>query len=262
MIMKEVLHSSAKPSHYNKEASSYDVFNENNSRQINQLIENILEKNGVKTVLDLTCGTGSQVLWLAKHGYSVVGADINLSMLKIARNKARKEGLALKFIQGDMRTLKAGKFDAAITIFNSVGHLTKRDFEEAIRNVHQNLKDDGLYIFDIFNLSYLLDGNNITKLTIDWQEIVGDTKVREIQYSTINEEGILASFDTYYEKKGSNNPKISKKSQTLQVYTAKQLREMLHKNGFKVLQCSVDGSKFIERESERILTVAKKEKCK
>lgn len=116
-----------------------------------------------------------------------------------------------------------------------------------------------MYIFDIFNLNYLLEGNNITKLTIDWQEVIGDTKVREIQYSTINEEGILASYDTYYEQKGSNQPKISRSSQTLQVYTAEQLKEMLHRNGFNVLeQCNVDGSEFIKRKSERILTVAKK----
>jgi len=261
--MKPLSHSSAKPSHYNKEALSYDAFNENSSKPINQVIENILDKHGVETVLDLTCGTGSQVFWLVKRGYELIGADINSSMLKIARSKARKEKLVQKFIKGDMRTIKVGEFDAVITIFNAVGHLTKLDFEEAMRNVHQNLKDSGLYIFDIFNLSYLLDGNNITKLTIDWQEIVDDTRVREIQYSTISEKGILASFDTYYEQKGHDKPKISKSSQTLQVYTAKQLREMLHRSGFKVLdQCNIDGSRFIENKSERILTIAKKLKCK
>lgn len=261
--MKPLLHRSAKPSHYNKEAESYDAFNEKSSRQINQLIGNIFKEHGVKSVLDLTCGTGSQIFWLAKHGYEVIGADINSKMLKIARNKAKQEKLALKFLKGDMCTIKVGEFDAVITIFNAIGHLTKVDFEEAMRNVHRNLREGGLYIFDIFSLSYLLEGNNITKLTIDWQEIVGDTKVREIQYSTINEDGILASYDTYYEQEGTNKPKMSGKSQTLQVYTAKQLTEMLYRNGFEVLdQCYIDGSKFIENESDRILTVARKQKLK
>jgi len=223
--MKPLLHNSAKPSHYNKEAESYDAFNEANTKQTNQLIEGILKKHNVKTVLDMTCGTGSQVFWLAKCGYEVIGADINSKMLKVASSKAKKEKLALKFLQGDMRTIKVGKFDAVVTIFNAVGHLTKLDFEEAMRNIYNNLKDDGLYIFDINNLSFLMDGNNITTLTIDWQEIVGDTKVREIQYSTIDKDGILTSFDIYYKQKGSEKPKISRASQTLQVYTAKQLTE-------------------------------------
>lgn len=259
--MKPLLHSSAKPSHYNKEANSYDAFNETNSKPINQLIETILKKHGVKTVLDLTCGTGSQVFWLTKCGYEVVGADINSKMLKVASSKAKKEKLALKFLKGDMRTIQAGKFDAAITIFNAVGHLTKLDFEEAMRNIASNLKDGGLYIFDINNLSFLMHGNNITTLTIDWLETVGDTKVREIQYSTINEDGILASFDTYYKQKGSDNPKISRASQTLQVYTVKQLTQMLERNGFKIVDIyGTDGSKFVESKTERILMIAKKQK--
>jgi hypothetical protein len=54
--MKPLLHSNAKPAHYNKEAESYDAFNEASSKQVNQLIETILKKHRVKTVLDLTCG--------------------------------------------------------------------------------------------------------------------------------------------------------------------------------------------------------------
>lgn len=259
--MKPPLHKSAKPSHYNKEAESYDAFNEASSKPLNQLIETILKKHGVKTVLDLACGTGSQVFWLAKCGYEIIGADINSKMLKVAIGKAKREKLALKFLKGDMRTIKVGKFDAVITIFNAVGHLTKLDFEEAMRNIASNLKDGGLYIFDINNLSFLMHGNNITTLTIDWQEMVGDTKVREIQYSTIDEDGILASFDTYYKQKGSDRPKISRASQTLQVYTAAQLTEMLERNGFRVVDiCGIDGSKFVESKTERILMIAKKQR--
>lgn len=259
--MKTQSHRSVKPSHYNKEAASYDAFNESNSKQMNQLIEGFLKQYGVHTVLDLTCGTGSQVFWLAKAGYEVTGVDINARMLKIAKSKAKKEQ-GLQFIKGDMRSTYLGEFDAVITMFNSIGHLTKADFEETMRNINKNLTPNGIYIFDIFNLSYLLDGNNITRLTIDWQKTVDDTKVREIQYSTISEDGILASYDTYLEKKGSV-AKISHSSQTLQVYTADQLRTMLQVNGFKVLhQCSIDGAEIIENKTERIVTVAKKVKEK
>ncbi len=258
--MNLLSHYSAKSSHYNKEAEHYDTFNEKNSELINQVIEKTLKKYRVKTVLDFTCGTGSQVFWLAKRGYEVIGSDINLNMLKIARGKARKEKLDVKLRKGDMRTIKVGKFDAVITIFNAVGHLTKLDFEKAMQNVHENLNDGGLYVFDIFNLSYLMKDNNITNLTIDWQKITGNTKVREIQYSTIDQDGILASYTISYVQKDSNKPKMSRSEQTLQVYTAKQLKEMLQRNGFKVLrQCGIDGLKFVESKTERIITIAKKQ---
>jgi SAM-dependent methyltransferase len=158
-----------------------------------------------------------------------------------------------------MRTLHVGEFDAVVTIFNAVRHLTKSDFEKAMRNIHRNLRRGGFYIFDIFNLDYFTHSDHITRLTIDWQKSVGNRTIRAIQYSTVDKNGILASYTTCYEKTGSKNPKISNSSQTLQIYSAVQLRKMLKNTGFKVLgHSTMDGSKFIETKSERILTIAKK----
>ncbi len=253
------LHRNAKPSHYNSQAEQYDTLNEERSELINRTIEGILKKHGAKTILDLTCGTGSQVFYLAKQGYEVVGSDISSKMLQIARKKSEDQNRAIRFIQGDMRTVQAGHFDGAITIFNAVGHLTKRDFEKAMTNIHKNLTGGGLYLFDIFNLSYLLADDNITKLTIDWQKRTAHATVRKIQYSTIDPGGTLASYTISHVQEGSNKPRVSKSTQTLQVYTATQLQEMLHRTGFKVLnQTSVDGSELVEDQTECILTTAQK----
>ena len=221
--MKKIKHG-AIPKWYDKNCEVEALFNDDspNAKTTNSTIEKILKKYKVKTVLDLTCGTGSQVFWLAKQGYKVVGCDINAKMLQIAKNKNQKRKLNVKFVKGDMRTAQLGKFDAAITIF--------------------------------------LAGDNITKLTIDIQKKYKNATVREIQYSTINDAGILASYDIYHKQVGLTKPKISKAFQTLQVYSAKQLNEMLSNNGFKVLrQCSVDGSRFYENKTERILTIAQKQ---
>ena len=92
-----------------------------------------------------------------------------------------------------------------------------------------------MYIFDIFNLTYLLKGDNITSLTIDWLKKKGNTTVREIQYSTISHDGVLSSYDIYLEQKGAREPQVSHAFQTLQVYSAQQLRNILVRNGFRVL---------------------------
>lgn len=86
--MKSVSHKTAKSSDYDKEAESYDAFNEKHSTIINQTIEKILSHYNATTVLDLTCGTGSQVFWLTRRGFTVVGSDINAKMLKVAQEKA------------------------------------------------------------------------------------------------------------------------------------------------------------------------------
>ena len=83
--------------------------------------------------------------------------------------------------------------------------------------------------------------------------------MREIQYSTISQDGILASYDIYHEQKDDQKPKISTAFQTLQVYNTTQLKEMLKKGGFNVIkQCDIDGGTFHETKTERILTIAQK----
>ncbi len=250
------------PDWYNKDSKHYDTFNEDtsNSRTTNNTIEKILRKYRVKTVLDLTCGTGSQIFWLAKRGYQVTGSDISPGMLKIAKRKGLIEKSHIRLLQGDMRTIKIGTFDAVITIFNAIGHLTKSGFEKTIRNIHKNLNDGGIYVFDIFNLSYFMHNNNITQLSIEWVRNAGKTKLREIQHSIIEKNGVLVSYTTQYTQEGSKQLKRSNTVQTLQLYTARELRDMLTRNGFKILsQHAIDGTTFSEKKTERIVTVAQKD---
>src|SRR4029077_6163486 len=79
------------PLEYSKLSAYYDALSQGNDNSKNQVIERILKKHKVKTVLDLTCGTGAQVFWLAKRGYKVTGSDFSPALLEIARDKAQKE---------------------------------------------------------------------------------------------------------------------------------------------------------------------------
>ncbi len=259
--MKPVNHTTAKASYYNTRAQHYDDFNENSSKTINSYLEKILEKYKAKTVLDLTCGTGSQVFWLVKSGFDVTGVDINANMLKIARKKAKTQNMKVKFLLGDCRNTFLGKFDSVITIFNSIGHLTKSDFEKTIQNINKNLKNGGIYVFDIFNLDYLKKDDNITRLTIDWLKNQNGNQIREVQFSTISDSGVLTSYSTYIEQPNYSVPaKISKAyTNTLQCYSAQELEKILTNNGFNVLnQTDARGKKFYQFKSERILAVARK----
>lgn len=250
------------PTWYDKFSQYEACFNDEsaNAKHTNQIIEKLLKKYQVKTVLDLTCGTGSQVFYLLKRGYDVVGSDISVGMLKLAKQKALSEKTKVKLLRGDMRTTKVGKFDAVITIFNAIGHLTKTDFGKTLKNIHRNLNDGGIYLFDIINLNYVRSGDNIMKLSLEKIETRGNTKIRKIQYSTVDDKGILTSYTTFYTQKDSGKLKVSTNVATLQLYTAKELKALLHQQGFKLLkQCSMDGSPLHETKTERILTVAQKQ---
>lgn len=250
------------PLEYNKHSKFFDAWNispETESK--NAVIEKILKKHKAKSILDLTCGTGSQVLFLAKKGYKIIGADFSEDLLKIARQKAKKEKLDLQFLHGDMRNIKVGKFDAAITIFNAIGHLTKSGFAKALKNINHNLRDDGIYVFDIFNLE-AMNEKNVADLAYQAHKKVGDEQFISSQFSTLDKKsGILTSYDHYFIQKKTAKPRSFQHKFSLQIYTAKQIEKMLLQAGFKLLEkYEINGSAFSNKKSTTMLIVAKKQK--
>lgn len=225
----------------------------------NRIVQKLLHKYGAERVLDLTCGTGAQVFYLTKLGFSVTGADFSPKLLEIARKKAKNANLDLKFIDGDMRTLQVGQFDAVITIFNAIGHVTKDDFGKTLTNIYNNLKPGGIYVFDIFNLEAMTP-EAVQNFAMSVNKKVGNTNMQSTQYSTLDRAlGQLTSYDSYTIENEKHGTRKLKNKFTLQVYTALELQEILFKHGFDTLeQVALDGSKLHPRTSTNIVTVARK----
>ena len=248
------------PLEYQQLPQYFDVHNINESTELkNAFIENLLSAHGTKTILDMTCGTGSQVFYLAKRGYQVIGADFSPALIEQARKKSLAEGMNLTFIDGDMRTLRAGQFDAVITIFNAIGHLTQSDFEISLNNIRSNLKDGGIYIFDIFNLQAITD-DMICSFNMDIENVVNGVRIRNTQYSEIDRvNGLLTSHDRYYIFKNGSEPEILDNTFSLQIYTMQQLQCILARNGFQITATyDLEGNHFVVEKSLNIVIVAKK----
>ena len=228
----------------------------------NTVIEQLLKTYGVKTVLDMTCGTGSQVFYLTKLGYEVIGSDFSPGLLKIARDKASQQNMDIQFIDGDMRTLQAGKFDSVITVDNAVGHLTKSDFGLTVKNIYQNLNDNGLYIFDILNLDAMTD--EVVKAdnqTMTSKRTATDgTTIYNVRQSRIDRKnGHFVSENNFTLQTRSGERKINNKC-TLQIYNMNELKQILSQNGFQVVeQYKADAYTFKKDDSGySIITVARK----
>lgn len=224
----------------------------------NQRLAEILKQQKVKSVLDMTCGTGAQVFYLQKNGFEVTGSDISPKLLAKARERASNQKLDIAFIEGDVTKLHVGKFDAVITMFNAIGHLTKSQFASAIQNIKHNLKPGGLYIFDIFNLD-AMDEKAVEGLVMDVNKQFGDIEFKQFQFSKLEPtSGLLTSFDKYTITRPGKDAEIYENHFTLQIYNTRQLQEMLLAAGFEVLKMQAfDGSQFDPKSSISILTAAK-----
>ena len=78
-----------------------------------------------RRVLELACGTGSHALYLERLGLEIVATDLSEDMLRVARDKAARVLSRVEFRRRDMRAIDSGlgQFDAAISLFDSIGHV-------------------------------------------------------------------------------------------------------------------------------------------
>lgn len=57
--------------------------------------------------LDLGCGTGTDTIYLASHGWQVTGVDLVPRALAIAERRAKTAGVSARFVAGDVTQLPA-----------------------------------------------------------------------------------------------------------------------------------------------------------
>lgn len=97
-------------------------------------------------VLELGCGTGSTALLHAPFVHSVVATDFSASMIEIARNKARQQGvdnIEFRCESVEDMAVGAGQFD--VVLAHSILHLLQ-DPQQAISQCYQSLKPGGYLV--------------------------------------------------------------------------------------------------------------------
>ena len=70
----------------------------------------------VGRAIDIGCGTGTNVITLAQHGWQVTGIDFALRAIQMAKRKTRKAGIPADLSVGDATRLDGitGPFDLAL----------------------------------------------------------------------------------------------------------------------------------------------------
>jgi len=100
-----------------------------------------------KKLLDLGCGAGIHSLNFAKMGFRVTGIDISVEGLKIAKKKAQKRNLKIRFLLRDILKNKFASESFDIVIFmNSLHHFYYSGLEKALQEAKRVLKKSGIMI--------------------------------------------------------------------------------------------------------------------
>lgn len=101
-------------------------------------------------VLELGCGTGRITIPLYMAGINIEGIDFASEMIKLAKKKAKKEGIHINFKVANATDFKnKEKYDSIIFTYNSLVMLSQKDLILFIKNLKNNLIDGGIFSFDI-----------------------------------------------------------------------------------------------------------------
>lgn len=101
------------------------------------------------TVLDCSCGIGTQAIGLAQRGHRVTATDLSPRAAARAKREAARRGLPLHTAAADMRRLPFpdGGFDAVVCADNSLPHLlTEQDVHAALTEMRRVLRPAGVLV--------------------------------------------------------------------------------------------------------------------
>lgn len=120
-----------------------------------KVIADLLRDQGLTsgTVLDASCGIGTQALGLARTGFIVTASDISPASVERCAQEAATRGLPITTAVADLRVLDvpgAGHFDAVVSFDNALPHLlTDEDLGAACRALQRVVRPGGTLVASI-----------------------------------------------------------------------------------------------------------------
>jgi SAM-dependent methyltransferase len=106
-------------------------------------------------IVELGAGSGRIAVELARHGHRVIALDASPAMLAQARRRARRAGVTIETVTGDLRDPPPlPQSDRVLAPFRTFMHLSG-DAERlrALRAAAALLVEGGLFVFDVFEPS-------------------------------------------------------------------------------------------------------------
>jgi SAM-dependent methyltransferase len=102
--------------------------------------------------LEVGCGAGNNVWFLAREGFSVAGIDGSQSAIEFAAARLANEGMSAELKVGDISDLPwdGNSFDFVIDR-EAITHNRRSQVEGALKEVHRVLRPEGLFFSQVFS---------------------------------------------------------------------------------------------------------------
>ncbi len=136
-------------------AEIYDLIDSEERRQIiREHWRLLLEDRPVRTLLDVSIGTGNLTLPAQELGVEVFGSDLSQAMLERCGEKARAKGKPVELRQSDFRALdcwKGMQFDCVASTGNALGYVDGKDILRTLEQMDGLIRPGGWLCYDSRN---------------------------------------------------------------------------------------------------------------
>ena len=216
------------------------------------------QKDDIKELCDVGCGTGEIAIRLIRSGLRVTGVDLSEDMLNVASDKARRAGVQLPLVRQDMRCLRLPhKTDAILCACDGVNYLTKLSgAEEFFASAFACLKPGGALAFDVSNTAKL------SKMGRDGVYFEDTADRTYLWQNSFDEETRVLRMDIRFFLRGEDG-KYTKTSEThvQRAHSAEEITALLKKTGYEnITVCGSDTDMGEGPGGQRIYFSARKPK--
>jgi SAM-dependent methyltransferase len=216
-----------------------------------------------RRIVDLGCGTGAGLRWLAQRNYVAAGVDSAPAMLALTRAALSAGGSDGRNLNADLRQqdirelgpdLAGTDLALALDVLNELNSL--RDLEAVFRSVHTILNPGKLFIFDLHTLQGLaqmgLEGMTLLRDLPDLTVFTSSDYDHERQ---VNERRYLV-----FQRAGDAWTR-AEATRALRAFPAQAVATLLQRCGFQanhVLDLNFDSFEPGVSRAARIIFVAEK----
>jgi len=128
--------------------------------QLNRFLADGLNRPSPYSVLDCSCGIGTQAIGLALQGHNVHATDLSSTSIECAQEESEKLGVDMTFGIADYRKLEdavSDTFDIVLSCDNSIAHcLTDADLSAALSSMKSRLSAGSLLLLSVRDYDALL----------------------------------------------------------------------------------------------------------
>ena len=189
---------------------------------------------------------------LAAKSYKVTGLDLSLPLLIRAADAARRVGVNVNFIHGDMREMTfENEFDGAYCMFTSFGYFDDDTNRKVAANLARAIKPGGKLLIDVVNRDYIVHDLP----TRVWWQGDGCVVLEEVDFNYFSSR-VQVQRSIIFEDGRQVEQEIS-----IRAYSLHEIGKVLHHSGFRVTEVSGGLSlrgKFFGANSRQLIVVAEK----